>query len=87
MWVCRFGSNVSGLCKFELGCNGQDPQGSEFKPPSVLWVYVIFFFFFAFETCVVSYFSYRHFILCFSMLHYDNFNQNIDLKVTFLFQP
>jgi len=48
---------------------------------------MLFSFFFAFETCVVSYFSYRHFILCFSMLHYDNFNQNIDLKVTFLFQP
>jgi hypothetical protein len=42
MRVCRFGSNVSGLCKFELSCNGHDPQGLEFKPPLVLWVYVIF---------------------------------------------
>ncbi len=22
MWVCRFGSNVISLCKFELGYNG-----------------------------------------------------------------
>jgi hypothetical protein len=46
-----------------------------------------YFLFLAFETCVVFYFSYCHFILCFPLLHYDNFNQNIDLKITFLFQP
>jgi hypothetical protein len=24
MWICRLGSDVSGLCRSKLGCSGQD---------------------------------------------------------------
>jgi hypothetical protein len=57
-----------------------------FKPPSILWVHVVFLIFFAFGSSIVPFFI-CHFMLCFSMLDYGNFHQNIDLKVTFLFQP
>ncbi len=87
MWVCMLGFNASGLCRSKLGCSGQDPQGSGFKPPSILWVHVVCLIFGSFESFVVSCFSYCHFMLCFSMLHYGNFHQNIDLEATFLFQP
>jgi len=85
MWVCKLGFNVSGLCRSKLGCSGQDPQGSGFKPPSILWVHVVCLIFGSFESFVVSCFSYCHFMLCFSMLHYGNFHQNIDLKPHFFF--
>ncbi len=39
--LCRFAFNVSGLCKTELACNGQDSQVLGFKPPSTLWVHVV----------------------------------------------
>ncbi len=89
MWVCKFGSNVNGLCRSELCYSRQDPQALECTPPSILssscCVCVIFLIFFAFGSCVVSWFSQCHFMLCFSMLHYDNFCLNIDLKITFCF--
>jgi len=30
MWVCRLGSNVSGLCRSKLGLSGQDSKESGF---------------------------------------------------------
>jgi hypothetical protein len=80
--LCRFAFNVNGLCKTELACSGQDSQGLGFKIPSTLWVHVVMHL-----DLLLFLFSYCHFMLRFSMLHYGNFHQNINLKVTFLFQP
>lgn len=54
MWVCRLGSNVSGLCRSKLGCSWQDSLRIGVLTPSVLWVYVIFLIFVAFESSVVT---------------------------------
>ncbi len=54
--LCRIAFNVSGLCNTELACSEQDPQGLGFKPPSILWVHVVFLIFFAFGSPIVPFF-------------------------------